>query len=83
MHADCYEFWLYRQLRKRLKAGELYLDDSLQHRRFSDELVSLEAQADVLRQMNIPWLRKPIHTQLKTLTGELKTQWRAFDRELR
>lgn len=83
VHADRYEFWLYRQLRKRLKAGEIYLDDSLQHRRFSDELVSLEAQADVLRQMNIPWLQKPIHTQLKTLTGELKTQWRAFDRELR
>ena len=62
VHADRYEFWLYRQLRKRLKSGEIYLDDSLQHRRFSDELVSLEEQADVLRQMNIPWLRKPIQT---------------------
>ena len=83
VHADRYEFWLYRQLRKRLKSGELYLDDSLQHRRFSDELVSLEEQADVLRQMNIPWLREPIHTQLKALAGDLKTQWLAFNRELR
>ena len=54
VHADRYEFWLYRQLRKRLKSGEIYLDDSLQHRRFTDELVSLEEKADVLRQMDIP-----------------------------
>jgi hypothetical protein len=32
LHADRYEFWLYRQIRKRFQSGELYLDDSLQHR---------------------------------------------------
>jgi hypothetical protein len=42
MHADRYEFWLYRQLRKRLQSGEIYLDDSLQHRCFTNELVSLQ-----------------------------------------
>jgi TnpA family transposase len=82
LHADRYEFWLYRQIRKRLKSGELYLDDSLQHRSFTDELVSLEEKADVLSQMDIPWLRKPIHTQLDTLTSELHAQWLAFNREL-
>ena len=82
VHADRYEFWLYRQIRKRLKSGELYLDDSLQHRSFTDELVSLEEKADVLSQMDIPWLRKPIHTQLDTLTSELHAQWLAFNREL-
>ena len=82
VHAERYEFWLYRQIRKRLKSGELYLDDSLQHRSFTDELVSLEEKADVLSQMDIPWLRKPIHTQLDTLTSELHAQWLAFNREL-
>jgi TnpA family transposase len=82
LHADRYEFWLYRQIRKRLQSGELYLDDSLQHRSFSDDLVSLDEKADVLSQMDIPWLRKPIHTQLDTLTSELHTQWLAFNREL-
>nr|WP_201094301.1 hypothetical protein [Thiocystis minor] len=82
LHADRYEFWLYRQIRKRLKSGELYLDDSLQHRSLTDELVSLEEKADVLSKMDIPWLRKPIHTQLDTLTSELHTQWLAFNREL-
>ena len=83
VQADRYEFWLYRQLRKRLKSGELYLDDSLQHRCFTDELVSLNEKADVLGQLNIPWLRQPLDTQLAALTAELRTQWLAFNRELR
>src|ERR671914_775182 len=32
LRGDRYEFWIYRQTRKRLDAGELYLNDSLQHR---------------------------------------------------
>lgn len=46
LHADRYEFWLYRQIRKRLQSGELYRDDSLQHRHFSSELVSIADMAD-------------------------------------
>lgn len=83
IHADRYEFWLYRQLRKRLRSGEIYLDDSLQHRCFTDELVSLDEKAEVLSQMDIAWLRQPIGTQLDELAAELREQWLAFDRELR
>lgn len=83
LHAGRYEFWLYRQIRKRLETGELYLDDSLQHRHLSDELVSVEEKADILAQMDIPFLRKPIKLQLNELTGELHRQWIAFNRELR
>jgi len=83
LHADRYEFWLYRQIRKRLEAGELYLDDSLQHRHLSDELVSVEKKADILAQMDIPFLRKPIEQQLDVLTRELHCEWIAFNRELK
>lgn len=83
VHADRYEFWLYRQLRKRFKSGEIYLDDSLQHRCFTAELVSLDETAGVLGQMDIPWLRQPIAAQLDALTAELREQWLAFNRELR
>jgi TnpA family transposase len=83
VHADRYEFWLYRQIRKRVKSGELYLDDSLQHRCFTDELVSLDEKTEVLGQMDIAWLRQPIEAQLDTLTAELREQWLAFNRELR
>jgi TnpA family transposase len=83
LNADRYEFWLYRQLRKRFKSGEIYLDDSLQHRCFTDELVSLDKQADMFGQMDIPWLRQPIDAQLDALAAELRAQWLAFNRELR
>ncbi len=83
LHADHYEFWLYRQIRKRLQSGEIYLDDSLQHRHFCDELVSMDEKADVLAQMDIPFLRQPVNAQLDALTAELRAQWLAFDSELK
>lgn len=83
LHADRYEFWLYRQIRKRLKSGEIYIDDSLQHSHFSDELVSMDDKADILAQMDIPFLRKPINSQLDALAAELREQWIAFNRELK
>lgn len=83
VRADRYEFWIYRQVRKRLKSGEIHLDDSLQYRRLTDELVSPDAQAEALATLAIPWLQQPIEAQLKTLAAELHGQWRSFDRELR
>jgi TnpA family transposase len=83
VQADRYEFWIYRQIRKRLKTGELYVDDSHQHRHLSAELVSAERQALAFEQLDIPWVRRPLDEQLTELTTELHTQWLAFDRELR
>jgi len=83
LRGDRYEFWVYRQLRKRLDSGDLFVDDSLGHRRFSDELVAVEQKTEVLKELNIPWLRHPIDTTLDTLFGELDTLWQAFGRELR
>lgn len=82
VRADRYEFWVYRQIRKRLKSGEIHLDDSVQHRALSDELVSLDTKAVALSQLDIPWLRQPIEAQLKALTAELHQQWLAFNNEL-
>jgi TnpA family transposase len=83
VHADRYEFWVYRQIRKRLKSGELYLDDSLQHRHLSAELVSPGQQTRALEQLDIAWLTQPIDVQLATLSANLREQWQAFDAELR
>jgi len=57
IRAGRYEFWIYRQIRKRLDINELYLNDSIMHRRFSDELVSMEQKTDILKKLDIPWLR--------------------------
>ena len=83
VRADRYEFWIYRQLRKRLKSGEIYLDDSMQHRCFTDDLVSLDEKTTILSQLDIPWFQQPIETQLEILTAELQHQWSAFNSELR
>ncbi len=69
VHADRYEFWIYRQLRKRLKSGEIYLDDSLRHRCLTDELVSLDEKATVLSQMDIPWLCQPTRCPTQSPLG--------------
>jgi TnpA family transposase len=83
VQADRYEFWVYRQIRKRLQSGELFVDDSHQHRHLSAELVSADRQALALEQLDIPWARRPLSDQLADLSAELQTQWLAFDRELR
>jgi TnpA family transposase len=83
VHADRYEFWIYRQLRKRLKSGEVFVDDSQQHRHLSAELVPQDKQAEALQQLDIPWVREPLDGRLAALSAELREQWQAFDRELR
>ncbi len=74
---------MYRQLRKRIEVGDIYIDDSVQHRRFADELVALDQKEDALKGLNIPWLGQPVDATLDALFVELDTQWRSFDRELR
>jgi TnpA family transposase len=83
VRAERYEFWIYRQIRKRLRSGEIYLDDSVQHRCLGDELVSFEDQADLLSRMDIPWLRQPVEAQLDALAADLHAEWLAFNSELR
>jgi TnpA family transposase len=83
LRGERYEFWVYRQLRKRLDVGDIYLDDSVQHRRFADELVALDRKAEALKALNIPWLTQPVDATLDGLFAELDMLWRSFDRELR
>jgi TnpA family transposase len=83
VRGDRYEFWLYRQLGKRLASGDLAVDDSFRHRRFGDELVELARQADILNSLNIPWLSLPVDAALDGLCADLDRRWQTFDRDLR
>lgn len=82
LQGDRYEFWVYRQLRKHLDSGDIFIDDSTQHRRFADELIAPERTPEVLKDLDIPWLRQPIDATLDTLFSELDSLWRSFGREL-
>jgi TnpA family transposase len=83
VNADRYEFWVYRQLRKRLQSGAIHFDDSHQHRHLSAELVTAERQVEAFEQLDIRWVRQPLDERLAALGTELHEQWLAFDRELR
>ena len=83
LRGDRYEFWIYRQLRKRLATGELHLDDSVRHRRFGDELVASDRAAEALRELDSPWLRQPVDATLDGLCADLHRLWLIFDRDLR
>jgi TnpA family transposase len=82
IQADRYEFWIYRQIRKRFKAGELYLEDSIHHRSLNHELVSLSEMDSQIQQLDIPALREPIEKQLDNSFAELHTLWMDFNNEL-
>lgn len=78
LQANRYEFWLYRQIIKRLESGELYVDDSINHRYFEHELVPLVSD-DMLNQFDLPCLQNSIDKQLSALSQELKKQWEQFN----
>src|SRR4051794_4781672 len=62
---------------------ELHLDDSLQHRAFTDGLVKLDEKAETIRQLDVPWLRQPLDAELDGLFACLEALWKTFDRQLR
>ena len=83
IHPHRYEYWIYRRLNEHLKTGRIYLEDSLQYRSLSQELVSLEAKDELIKQLNIPALNRPISEQLDELFAELEQLWEDFDKALR
>jgi hypothetical protein len=83
INGDRYEFWIYRQIRKRLDAGEWYVNDSLRHRSLHAELIQMDEQAHAIQALDIPWLREPVDAVLDNLFAELDRLWQTFDRELR
>jgi len=78
-HGDRYEFWIYRQLKKRLRAGELYLSDSVHHRSLQQELDSANEKGALTKPLDIPALRNPIKTLLDERLAELHTEWVRFN----
>ena len=82
LRAERYEFWIYRQLRKRFKAGELYLEDSIHHRSLNQELVSLAEKEVLLQQLDIPAFRQPIAQQIDLLFSQLNELWLTLNRNL-
>lgn len=82
LQADRYEFWIYRQLKKRLKSGGIYLEDSAQHRSLQQELAEAKEKGALLQPLDIPALSKPIKQLLDDRFAELHEQWTTFNHSL-
>jgi Tn3 transposase DDE domain len=79
LHADRYEFWVYRQLQKRLKSGSLHLEDSINHRSLQQELNEAFEKGALTQSLDIPALKSPITKILDERFSELKQLWIQFN----
>lgn len=82
LHGDRYEFWVYRQLKKRLKSGELYLSDSIQHRSLQEELNEAKTNGAQSQTLDLPSLNESIKERLDKKFAELDMAWETFNTDL-
>lgn len=73
MRANRFEILVYRQISKQMATGALFVKDSIRHRPFADDLVSLKDKKEMLKNLDIPWMRTPVKKQLTSLFKELDT----------
>ena len=66
-----------------METGALYVKDSIRHRPFAHDLVSLEDKKGILKTLRIPWLETPCKKQLNKLVKELESLWIEFDYKLK
>jgi hypothetical protein len=78
LDVDRYEFLVYRLLRSALEAGNVFVRDSTQFRRFEDDLIGEERwqhKDAVLREIGAPILMRPIEETLVALREELEKKF--------
>lgn len=81
--ANRFEVLLYRQIVKQMTTGALYIEESTCHRTFFHELVSPEKQEEILKTLDIPWVKAPCEEQIDLLFKELDTLLIEFDNSLK
>jgi TnpA family transposase len=82
---DRYEFLVYRLLRDRLEAGDLFCRDSLRFRSFEDDLLDdrqWQAKDRLVAEMGLPILMQPIQEHLADLEQQLEDRLAVVNRRL-
>jgi len=85
LEVDRYEFLVYRQLRNALEAGDVFVKDSTEFRRFEDDLISDARWQDketVLREIGAPILLEPIRETLTVLHETLEAKFKAVNQRI-
>ncbi len=82
---DRYEFLVYRLVRHRLEAGDLFCRDSVHFRSFEDDLVNDQQWANkeaLLAQTGLALLAQPIQDHLDALKGQLEERLRTVNQRI-
>jgi len=79
LNADRYEFWIYRQLKKRIKSGNLHLEDIIHYRSLQQELQEAFDKGALIAPPDISALKQPIQQLLDLRFAELHQQWVSFN----
>jgi hypothetical protein len=86
IHPDKYEFLVYRMLRKRLEAGDIYVSDSLRFRSFDEDLIPRpkwqQHKERILRDADVPALAQPMAQMLQELETELEARYETVNRRI-
>jgi TnpA family transposase len=86
IHPDKYEFLVYRLLRNRLEAGDIYVSDSLRFRSFDEDLIPKETwkqdKARILQDIDALLLSQPMAEVLKDMEKELETKYEEVNRRI-
>ena len=85
LQVDLYEFLVYRLVHNALEAGDLYVADSTEFRRFEDDLISdtrWQDKDEVLREVGAPMLTAPIEETLAAFRKELDAKFESVNENI-
>jgi len=85
LDVDRYEFLIYRLLRNALEAGDMFVRNSNEFRRFEDDLISdqrWQNKEAVLREIGAPILLAPIKETLADFHKNLEARFKAINQHI-
>jgi TnpA family transposase len=85
LEVDRYEFLIYRLLRNALEAGDVFVQESTEFRRFEDDLISDARWQDreaVLHEIGAPILLAPIHETLRSFRDTLEARFQFVNQRI-
>ena len=85
LQVDLYELLVYRRVHNALEAGDLYVADSTEFRRFEDDLISdtrWQDKDEVLREVGAPILTAPIEETLAAFRKELDAKFESVNENI-
>ena len=85
LEVDRYEFLIYRLLRNALEAGDIFVQDSIEFRRFEDDLISdtrWQEKERILQETGAPLLLAPIEETLRAFQDALEAKYQSVNQRI-